>query len=433
MKKIIDPRLLCLFVIDLGVHDINTNLTTDTTATTGNDLSVQMKTYYSDYLVDFARALLVHDQFGQRHPIPRNGGKTIEFRVKKQFPKLLTPLSEGVTPDGQKLEWSKLETTVKQYGGYVALSDMLTLTAIDNNIVYATELCGDQSGRTLDTITREVLNGGDSVQFADGQVAARHLLVGGAATASNNHYLTVESIRRAQRFLKTMNARPINGDFVAIIHPDVAYDLMRDEDWMNVKTYSDPKDIYEGEIGKLFNTRFVETTEAKIFHADDLTAGSRTLTVMTTLSAPGKTVAVDEAITATDAAALAGRDIVLNGNLYTIDEAASGVAGAATITTTENISVADGTDGNVIYPGEAGAAGRDVYSTLVLAADAYGITELEGGGLQQFVKQLGSAGTADPINQRATVGWKATKVAKRLVESFMLRVETASSWQSGSN
>ena len=90
-------------------------------------------------------------------------------------------------------------------------------------------------------------------------------------------------------------------------------------------------------------------------------------------------------------------------------------------------------DGDIVYPGEAGAKGRDVYSTLFFGSDAYGISEIEGEGLRQFIKQLGSAGTADPINQRATVGWKASKTAERLVEAFMLRVETASSFESGSN
>ena len=76
----------------------------------------------------------------------------------------------------------------------------------------------------------------------------------------------------------------------------------------------------------------------------------------------------------------------------------------------------------------AGASGRDVYSTLIIGADAYGVTEITGGGLQHIVKQLGSAGTADPLNQRATAGWKATKVAERLVEAYMVRIETTSTF-----
>ena len=109
---------------------------------------------------------LVHDQFGQKHPIPKNGGKTIEFRKYDPLPKALTPLTEGVTPDGRKLTMGVITSTVHQYGDYIELSDILLLTAIDNNLVQATRLLGSQAGRTLDTITREVLSGGTNVQYA---------------------------------------------------------------------------------------------------------------------------------------------------------------------------------------------------------------------------------------------------------------------------
>ena len=69
-----------------------------------------------------------------------------------------------------------------------------------------------------------------------------------------------------------------------------------------------------------------------------------------------------------------------------------------------------------------------MYSTLILGANAYGVTELENGGLEHIVKQLGSAGTADPLNQRASAGWKATKTAERLVENYMIRVESCSTF-----
>ena len=304
------------------------------TQTTGTaTLSDEMKTYYSDYLIDNAQPKLVHDQFGQKHPIPKNGGKTIEFRKYSPLPKLLTPLTEGVTPDGQSLTVTTVEATVEQYGGYVTLSDMLQLTAIDNNMVQATKLLGNQAGASLDTITREVLNGGTNVVYAGG-AASRSAL-----TAENK--LTVQDIKKAVRALKTQNAEKIGDSFVGIIHPDVAFDLTNDPEWKDVKQY-DPADWYAGEIGKIAGVRFVETTEAKIF------------------------------------------------------------------------------DGGV-------------YSTLILGDNAYGVTEIEGGGLEHIVKQLGSAGTADALNQRASCGWKATKVAERLVEQFMVRIESKSTFAGAQN
>ncbi len=332
-EKIYLPMVLTMFA---G----STNVTTQTGE--GQDLSPEMKTYYSDYLIDMAEPELVHQQFGQKHPIPKNGGKTIEFRKYSPLPKATTPLTEGVTPDGQKLHVSTITGTVHQYGGYVELSDMLLMTAIDNNLVQATELLGSQAGRTLDTIVRDIITAGHNVQYAEGQVDSRAELVGGAA--DGNHYLTVDAVRRAVRYLKKMNAPKINGYYVGIIHPDVSYDLMSDPKWVNVKTYSDPDGIYEGEIGKIEGVRFVETTEGKVFE--------------------GK-----------------------------------------------------------------GANGCDVYATMILGANAYGVTEISGGGLEMIVKQLGAG--QDPLNQRATAGWKATLTAERLVEEYMMRVETASTFSKG--
>lgn len=329
-EKIYLPMVLTMFA---G----NTNVTTQTGS--NQDLAPEMKTYYSDYLIDMAEPELVHQQFGQKHPIPKNGGKNIEFRRYSSLPKATTPLEEGITPDGQKLNVSTITATVHQYGGYVELSDVLLMTAIDNNLVQATELLGSQAGRTLDTVVRDIITAGSNVQFAEGQVDLRSKLVGGAATG--NHYLTVDAVRRAVRYLKKMNAPKINGYYVGIIHPDVSYDLMSDPKWVNVKSYSDPDGIYEGEIGKIEGVRFVETSEAKVFEGE-------------------------------------------------------------------------------------GASGCDVYATMILGANAYGVTEVSGGGLEMIVKQLGSG--QDPLNQRATAGWKATMTAERLVEEYMMRIETASTF-----
>ena len=417
---------LYLMPVVLNLFDAYTNTTLDP------GLSDEMKVYYSMRLINLAEPELIHDQFGQKHPIPKNSGKTIEFRKYDSLPKALVPLTEGVTPAGQKLSMGVIRATIKQYGGFVELSDILELTAIDNNLVQATRLLASQAGRTADTITREVLAGGTNVVYAGG-AKDRSELVGGDSTAENNKYLTVDDIRKAVRVLKVMNAQKINGYFAGIIHPDTAYDLMSDKKWVDVKTYSDPDGIYEGEIGKIEGVRFVETTEAKIFHAAPLKiedggeASTRNLTVK---SAASKVITINEKLSANQAKALTGRDILVGSELLEVASAAAGAAGAATIT----VKTAPATTpaaSTVIYPGEGGANGRDVYSTLILGADAYGVTELEGGGLQHIVKQLGSSGTADPLNQRATAGWKLTKVAERLVEQYMVRIESASTFESG--
>lgn len=74
---------------------------------------------------------------------------------------------------------------------------------------------------------------------------------------------------------------------------------------------------------------------------------------------------------------------------------------------------------------DAGAGGIDVYATIILGMDAYGITRISGEAVKNIIKPLGSAGSADPLDQRATSGWKITFVAKILNDAFMVRLEHA--------
>lgn len=294
--------------IVLNLFDANVNTTTE--------MSADMKKYYSDYLIDLVEPELIHDQFAQKHPIPKNGGKEVIFR--KYDPLDTTPsereLTEGVTPAGQSLNVTNVTATVKQYGGYVILSDMLLMTAIDNNLVQATQLLAAQAARVLDTITRDTL-------------ATNPIKVSSTVEGS----LSVDLVRRAARDLKLQSAPRFNGYYIGIVHPDAAFDLMNDSKWQSVKDY-DPEDWYNGEIGRIAGVRFIETPTAYVKN--------------------------------------------------------------------------------------------NTYSTFVLGANAYGVTEISGGGLQHIVKQLGYGD--DPLNQRASAGWKATRAVEILVPQYMTCIETKS-------
>ena len=325
--------------LDLQMFATASTQNQNTTGASG--MSAEMKTFYEKRLIDQAEPALVHDQFGDPYPIPANGGKNIEFRKYDSLPKATTPLTEGVTPDGQTMNVSTVTAEVKQYGGWVPITDTLQLTSIDNNILQATKIIASQAGRTLDTIVRDVLAGGTNVIYAPkiGEGGAE-TAVTSRATLDATCQLTSDLIARAATQLKAMNADPIGTSFVGIIHPYVAYDLRRDPDWIDVHKYAQPDEIYNGEIGTLHGVRFVETSEAKI------------------------------------------------------------------------------------WKGTGCPAGLAVFSTLILGAHAYGSTEIEGGGLEHIVKQLGYGD--DPLNQRASVGWKAHKTAERLVEQYMVRIESCS-------
>ena len=84
-------------------------------------------------------------------------------------------------------------------------------------------------------------------------------------------------------------------------------------------------------------------------------------------------------------------------------------------------------DKEVIYPGEGGKQGCAVYGCLFLGKGAYGVVDLSE-GTEVIVKPRGSSGTADPLDQRSSVGWKGVHAAAILYDEYMVRVECGSSY-----
>ena len=309
---------------------------------TTTTLSAEMKTFYDMRLIDEASPMLVHEQFGQKRPIPQGGGKTVNFRRFSPLAKATTALTEGVTPSGSSLSVSSISAIVAQYGDYVVQSDVLELTAVDNTILETTKLLGRQAGLTMDTIVRNALLLGTNKSYAPKYVADTNgnlveTEVTKTADLDTSAKLTVDVVQRVVAKLRAQNAPTIGGDYVCIIHPYVAYDLMRDPEWIDAHKYATPENLYTGEIGKMAGVRFVQSTEAKIDKG-----------------------------------------------------------------------------------GSDNPSGLAVFHCLFIGDGAYGVTEVTGGGLQTIVKQKGSSGTADPLDQRSSVGWKGLKAAKILVDNDLV-------------
>ena len=247
-----------------GVSNVNTT----TMNTTGNDLSPEMKTFYNTALLENAKAVLYHNQFGREQPLSARNGKKVEWRRWTSFKKATTPLTEGVIPDGNKMDVKAIDVTLNQYGDYTPISDVLQFAAVDPVIAEATDEHGAQAGVTLDTLTRDVMQGTTSVFYApkeDGTPVTSRAGLDATCT------LTSDLVARVVTALKKNKAPTINGYYMAIIHPSVAYDLRSDPAWLDAHKYASVREIYNGEIGELHGCRFVETTEAKIY-ADTTTS-----------------------------------------------------------------------------------------------------------------------------------------------------------------
>lgn len=316
-----------------------------------------VQAFYDRNLLTRAQPAEVHGRFGQKRPIAKRNGNQIKFRRYSQLAAASTPLTEGVTPAGSSLAVTDLTSTLAQYGDFITLSDLVSMVNQDAVVTEATDVLGDQAGTTIDLARRDVLVAGTSVAYANG-VAAR---------VNVNVKLSAADLDKAIRGLKVQNAKyvkegvtpsdkvgtgSVRKSFVAIVHPDVEFDLENITGYRSVSDYGSQEGVMEDEIGAYKNIRFVSSTNAKIF------AGAGAL---------GSTVSKN------------------NGTNF------------------------------------------DVYVTLLFADNAYGVCPLSGEAMNTYVKQLGSGGATDPLDQRSTVGWKATTTTKILNDAWMTRIESTAS------
>ena len=238
--------------------------------TTQDSMSPTMKTFYDTTLLENARESMIFTQFGKKQAMK---GNKVEWRKFNTFAKALTPLTEGVIPTGQSFGMTKIEGEITQHGDFTAVSDRLELESYDDVIFGATEEMGATEGETYDTLTRNILVAGNSVMYCpngDAEVTER-------SGITDACILTPDVVNKAQTWLKKNKAPKINGSYVALIHPSVAYDLRNSEEWKEYHKYNDVAPIFKGEIGELHGVRFVETNEAKIWKEEGGTAVYATL------------------------------------------------------------------------------------------------------------------------------------------------------------
>lgn len=228
-------------------------------ATTTSTLSSVVKAYYDKRFLMRAEANFVYKQLGRIGVIPRNEGKTVVWNRYTNPTAKTTALTEGTDPTPSGLSATLISATISQYGNYEQVTDILSLSAIDNTISSAIDLLAYEAALTIDTVIRDVVMAGGTALYASG--------VANRTSIAASNVATVADVRKAVRELKGNNAKPMEtGSFMAVIHPDVEYDLQGDSNWVSAVQYTTAgvDRIYNGEVGKLYGVRFLNTTQAPI-------------------------------------------------------------------------------------------------------------------------------------------------------------------------
>lgn len=313
---------------------------------TTSNVSYAIDTWYDRTLLERANPNILHHLFGMVKDLPKRGSNRVKFRKYGAFANNTTPLTEGVTPAGKDLSVTDVYATVRQYGDFVMLSDFLLDTSLEDAMMEASEVLGEQAGNSLDEVMRETLVAGTSVRYAGGQVSR--------GAISSSHKLSDDLLRlfildlkdaNAPRITKMVNpsegydTTPVDATYVAIVSPRTTYNLKKNvTNFVPIEKYFAQTEKLPGEVGKFEELRFIESTQAKTFTGE-------------------------------------------------------------------------------------GSGGVDVACMLAFGARAYGVSRLSGEALKNIRKGVGSAGSTDPLDQRATSAWKATLGLVITQQLFMNRLE----------
>lgn len=347
---------------------------------TANEASPTMpyitRAWYNKVFLTVNQGKLVHDQFGLPATQPKHSGEQHMWRRWPDLSTATVPLTEGITPDPTEITYENVIATLKWYGSWIPITDVVSFMHPDNILSIATKKLSRQAKESKDEITRDIINAGTSFirVSADGSDPTNSA---GARTEVNG-IVTAHAVDTAVTTLEsadvpylhpTMNAstkvatQPIGPSYVAIVHPHQSKGFKNTlsgmgDDWVPREKYAGGTVAYPTEIGKYGNVRFITSTKAKKWTD---TGGNTTV---------GTTVAS-------------------------------------------------------VYRSTTGTTLGDVYSCLILGQEAFGTVGLKGASSTHY---YAAGGNTDPIAQRATAGWKACFTAKILNENNMVRIEALAMW-----
>ena len=231
-----------------------------TTLSTTSGISSQIQDYFDKKLLTQTLKTIVLDQFAYKAALPGKAGhKTIRFfRYPESATTDVQTMTEGTLltlGNSKQLSLTTVDVTLAQYGQTVTISDLLSAVELFNTMEQATVQNGQDAGLKVDELLRNILGNSSAIQLRYAGAATNYATVGGTDDA-----MTALDILDAATNLRVNNARPSGGYFTAVMAPEVARDLMNDDDWLEASKYGSPDQLFRGEVGRYMGVRVVATT-----------------------------------------------------------------------------------------------------------------------------------------------------------------------------
>jgi N4-gp56 family major capsid protein len=195
----------------------------------------------------------------------------VNFLRYKNFAVDPTPLTEGVRMTTNALTAEQIAITVAEHGYAVAVSELLLNASFDDVMASASRLLGRQMAQYLDVQARNTLSAATSAVFGYDRTSVQGVNdwynEGTVATQfsdlDGNYKLSTGAVKDAALTLASKNIPRLGETYVMFISPAQSRDIRSNPEFIEVTKYAAPGNFMLGEIGRLYDVVFIETTQVK--------------------------------------------------------------------------------------------------------------------------------------------------------------------------
>jgi N4-gp56 family major capsid protein len=211
-------------------------------------LTQEMMTYYEKVFLERAKVQLVNEQGAVKRTHPQNSGKTINFTRLSPLTISTTALAEASNPSASAITASTVAVTLAEYGATTINSRLISLTSIDQGMKEMVDAFGQNMGETLNAVAGNEL--ACATAFFNNGHNVSTVVAGDVLNASACRWMvqTLE-VNRAQTYP--------DGVYLGKTTPQNKVGLLGDTTWVAAHTYRDTKELYKGEMGELYQIRFL--------------------------------------------------------------------------------------------------------------------------------------------------------------------------------
>jgi len=230
-----------------------------------------IQTVWSKEILFQAMPVLRFEQFAvKKTELGVMPGLTVNFMRYNNLPIPSGPLVEGIRMKTYGITAQQYRITVAEHGFAIAVSELLLNASFDDVMASASRLLGRNMALYMDTQARETIQSATSTVY--GYKAPTDLTTGygiynkgtqgsSGTIGSGGYFLTPHAVKDAVLELSSKNIPRLGETYVCFIHPSQSRQLRDTPEFIEVSKYAAPGNFMLGEIGRLYDVVFIETTQ----------------------------------------------------------------------------------------------------------------------------------------------------------------------------